>query len=825
MTTIPEVLARAKTHHRAGQLQPAEQLYREILQVDPANAEVHYLLGAACRALGKPHEAVASLQQAVRLKPDHVAAHNHLGVTLAQQGRLDEAIACFRQALRLQPDFAEAHNNLRKALAQLGQRQLPAGAAQRSTEEADSATVLNNRGAALAQQRKWDEAAACYRRALELQPDFATAHNNLGNVLKEQGKREEAIACYQRALQLRPDFAGAHNNLALAWQEQGKLDEAVAGYRRSLELNPNYVETHNNLGTVLQKQGKLDEAAACYRQALQLRPGYAEAHSNLGVALQGRGKLAEAAACQRRALELKPEFAEAHTNLGIALQAQGKLTEAAACHRRALELRPDYPAAYNNLALVLQEQGKVDEAVACYQGALQLKPDYPQAHNNLATALKIQGKLAEAAACYQRALELAPDFAEAHSNCLLCQHYHPDVTLAALAASHADWDRRHGIPLQTTWRPAANDRTADRRLRLGFVSADFGRHPVGWFVVRVLEELRGHDCEIVCYSERGTKDDITARIEAAAGAWRDVQGLAHAALAEQIRADGIDILFDLAGHTAKNRLPVFARKPAPIQVTWLGYVGTTGLSAMDYLLADRWEIPEGMEKHYHEQVLRLPDGYVCYDPPAYAPPVGALPALGQGHVTFGSFNNPGKINPAVAAVWAEILRRMPTSRLVLKYAAFDDPGNRRRYEDLFAAAGADPSRLELLGWSAHQQLLAEYQRIDVALDPFPYSGGLTTCEALWMGVPVITYPGETFAGRHSLSHLSNVGLTETAARDLSHYVDLAAKWASDLPRLADLRAQLRGRMARSPLCDGPRFAANLMHTLRALWRQCCEAAR
>ena len=416
--------------------------------------------------------------------------------------------------------------------------------------------------------RRIPEAVACYRRALELKPDYAEAHNNLGNALKDQGKLDEAVACYRRALELKPDYAEAHNNLGNALKDQGKLDEAVACYRRALELKPDYAEAHNNLGIALKDQGKLDEAVACYRRALELKPDYAEAHNNLGIALKDQGKLDEAVACYRRALELKPDYAEAHNNLGIALKDQGKLDEAVACYRRALELKPDYAEAHNNLGIALKDQGKLDEAVACYRRALELKPDYAEAHNNLGNALKDQGKLDEAVACYRRALELKPDYAEAHSNLLLTLQYCTGVTPAALAEAHAEYDRRHAAPLRGAIAQHENVRDRHGRLRLGFVSPDLGRHPVGYFLVRVLENLGQEQHETICYSDRIVKDDLTHRLQAAATQWRDVIGMSDQRLAEQIRADRIDILFDLAGHTAHNRLLVFARKPAPIQITW-----------------------------------------------------------------------------------------------------------------------------------------------------------------------------------------------------------------------------------------------------------------
>ncbi len=481
--------------------------------------------------------------------------------------------------------------------------------------------------------------------------------------------------------------------------------------------------------------------------------------------------------------------------------------------------------AHNNLGIAFKDQGKLDEAVDCCHRAVELKPDYARAHANLGNAFYGQGRLEEAVACYRRALDLKPDDAGVHSNLLFALHYFNGVTAASLAEAHAAYDRRHAASLYgaATQHECLRDRPD--LLRLGFVSHDLGRHPVGYFLIAVLENLNQSNLETICYSDRMVKDDLSLRLQAAATHWHDVVGITDERLAEQIRADRIDILFDLAGHTAGNRLLLFARKPAPIQVTWAGYVGTTGLRTMDYLLADCYEVPPGSERHYQEQVLRMPDDYVCYAPPGDAPAVARLPALERGHVTLGCFNNPAKVTRHAIEVWAKILRRLPGARLVLKYKGCNDRGNARRFGEMFSTHGIDPDRLELLGSSPHAELLGEYNRIDLALDPFPYSGGLTTCEALWMGVPVITCPFETFASRHSLSHLSNVGVPELIAHDLNEYVELAVALASDLPRLATLRAGLRERMAASPLCDGKRFAANLSALLREVWQRWVDQAQ
>jgi predicted O-linked N-acetylglucosamine transferase (SPINDLY family) len=399
----------------------------------------------------------------------------------------------------------------------------------------------------------------------------------------------------------------------------------------------------------------------------------------------------------------------------------------------------------------------------------------------------------------------------------LNEQYRPGVTLAALADAHAQWELRHGAPLRSGWQPFRPAVDADRPLRLGFVSGDLFSHPVGIFLAPVLERLDRSRWFTVCYAAGKNADVMTARLARAAGLWRPVHDLSDQALAQLIRADAIDLLIDLSGHTGRNRLLTFARRPAPVQLTWMGYVGTTGLAAMDWLIADRFHVPPGHERHVRESVMRLPDGYICYEPPPYAPAVGPLPALASGRVTFGGLHNPAKITPPVVTTWAEILRQVADSRLLLKSHWLEDAGLRRRLTEQFAAEGIAAERLELQGVSSHVQQLERYNMIDVALDPFPYSGGLTTCEACWMGVPVVTCPGETFASRHSLSHLSNIGLTETITTSLADYVAVAVGLAHDLTRLAGLRSGLRSRMAGSRLCDADRFAAGLGAALRRAW--------
>jgi protein O-GlcNAc transferase len=815
---MAEAFAIAVQHHRAGRLQAAESFYLQILQADPENADVLHLLGlihaqagnhrmaveyigralavrpdwAEAQAnlgnvlteLGRPDEAVSVLRRALQLKSDHAEAHNSLGTALEAQGDVDEAMACYRRAVELRPGFAEAHSNLGNA--------------------------LKGRG-------RLDEAINCYRRALGLRPDFAEVHNNLGVALSDLGRLDEAVACYRRAVELRPDFAEAHSNLGNALKGRGDADEAIVCYRRALERKPDHAAAHNNLGIALSDLGHLDEAVASYHRAVELRPDFAEAHNNLGIALSDLGHLDEAVASYRRALALRPGFAEAHYNLGHVLEVRGDADQAVACYRQAVALKRDFAEAHNNLGNVLKNQGDLGGAITCYRRALELSPEHAGAHNNLGNALRDQGDLDGALACYRRVLQLKPDHATAHSNLLYTLQYRTGVTLAVLAEAHAEYDRRHAAPLRGAVARQEKPRDSRGRIRLGFVSPDLGWHPVGSFLVRVLENLDRERHETICYSDRIIKDRLSHRLQAAATQWRDVFSISDERLAEQVRADGIDILFDLAGHTARNRLLVFARKPAPIQISWIGYEGTTGLDAMDYLIADHFMVPPGSERYYRERALRMPDGYLCYDPPETAPAVGPPPCLTEGFATFGSFNNPAKITPEVVAVWARILREAPNARLLMKYRGLADQAVRERFFGLFAAQRVGPERLDLLPWSSYPDYLATYRRVDVVLDPFPFSGSATTCEALWMGVPVITSPRETFASRHSLSHLTNIGLTETIAQDSDAYVALAVSLASDPARLGALRSGLRQRMAASPLCDGARFANHLTLLLSDVW--------
>lgn len=606
--------------------------------------------------------------------------------------------------------------------------------------------------------------------------------------------------------------------LGRAHHQAGALELAEQIYRQVLAAVPAHAEALQLLGVIAHQRGLHDQAARLIEQAVAADPARPDFFSNLGETYRAMGRRAEAAAALERALQLKPDYARACYNLGLVHQDAGDVRQAAACYRRAIEIDPAHARSYNNLGVLLVNGGELDAGIEVLQTAVGLQPDYADAWNNLGSARHDQGDTAAVLDCYRRAMSIEPGDAEVHSNFLLTLQHRSGITPEALSTAHAEYQRRHAAPLRAAWRPHQNVRDPERVLRLGFVSGDFNRHPVAFFIVRALENLDRGRFHVTCYSDVLEPDAMTERVRRAADTWRPTLSLSHAELAEQVRRDRIDILFDLAGHTAHNRLLAFARRPAPIQITWLGYVGTTGLEAMDYLLADACEVPAEAERYACERVLRMPDAYVCFDPPGAAPEPGPLPGLAQGRLTFGCFNRAAKISAEIAAAWGEILRRAAGARLLIKSFAVEAASAQDYLRRLLDAQGVPLDRVDFEGGASHEELLASYNRIDVALDTFPYSGGLTTCEALWMGVPVVTVPGATFAGRHSLTHLTAAGLTETIAPDLPGYVDLAVRLGADLPRLAELRAGLREQVARSPLCDGPRFAAHLSEVLLSAWR-------
>jgi len=818
--TIEQSFELAVQHHQSGRLAEAEALYRQILAADPRHAGALHLLGVVAHQVGQNDVAVELIRQATALKPDFPEAYNNLGIALKDQGQLDEAIAACRQAIILKPHYPAAYYNL---------------------------------GIALEGQNQLDEAIAAYRQAIALKPDHPNACNNLGNVLKDKGQLDEAIAVYRQAIALKPDYAEAHSNLGNALREKGQFEKAVTACREAISLQPNLSEAHSNLGNALREKGQLDEAIAAYRQAIALKPNRPEAYSNLGNALEGKGRLDEAIAACRQAIALKPSYPEAHSNLGVVLKTQGRLDEAIAAYRRAIALKPNYPEAHNNLGGALRDQGQLDEAIASYHHAIALNAHYSDAHSNLGVALKDVGQLDEAIAAYRQAIALKPSHSEAHSNLALTLHYHPGFDARAIARELELWNQQHVQPLRQFLRPHPNDATPDRRLRIGYVSPDFRGHPVGRSLLPLLAQHDHHNFEIFCYPQVPVPDDLTRQLRAHADHWHSLLGLTNPEAAELIRQHQIDILVDLALHTAHHRLLMFAHQPAPVQVSYAGYPGSAGVETIGYRISDRWlesEMGDGRSEfgsapHSRSPISHLPspreallsdlrsprpelrpaervfllDSFWCYSPHGADLPVNALPALENKFVTFGCLNNFCKVNEQVLALWSRILARAESSRLIiLSFAG----SHRQRTLARLQQAGVDASRVDFVAPRPRHEYLEFYHRIDIGLDTFPYNGHTTSLDAFWMGVPVIGLAGELPVSRAGLSNLMNLGLPELLADTEDEYVEKAAQLAADLPRLARLRATLRSRMEASPLMDAPRFARSIEAAYRAMWRRWCR---
>jgi predicted O-linked N-acetylglucosamine transferase (SPINDLY family) len=663
-----------------------------------------------------------------------------------------------------------------------------------------------------------DHAANLLSRASKLDPANPDCLGILGEVFDRLSRPADAIAAYRAAVALKPDWAEVQSNLGHLLLITGKPAEAIDAYQTALRHRPNLPETYSNLAEAFRVQGRIHDAADAARTAIRLKPDLFAAHGNLGNALHALGQFEEAIACHREALRLNPQFIDAWNNLALALAALRRYDEAADAYRAALRITPNpaYAEIMTNLGTMLVATNRLDEAIDTYRDAIRARPDYVNAHSNLGNALREQGLIDEAIESFRTAVRLQPNYPLPGSNLLFALHFHPAVTNEQLLAEHLSWAKQHAEPLTAATSPHANARDSDRRLRVGFVSPDLRDHPIGRFMLPLLEHHDRARMEMICYASAKRTDDITRQLRAHAALWRDIVGQSDAALADMIRADRIDVLIDLSLHSSGNALLAFARKPAPVQITWLGYAGTSGMSAIDFRLTDPYLDPAGFDAIYSERSLRLPRTFWCYAAPPEAPAaVAPPPSQSAGYVTFGCLNQFSKVSETARQTWLKILANTPNSRLVLHSL----PGlHRDRIAAEFAAADIDPARIEWIDKLPMADYLATYNRIDIALDPSPYTGGTTTCDALWMGVPVVTLAGQRAVARGGVSILSTVGLPELIAKDSDDYVRIATDLARHPMRLS------REQLLASPLMDAPAFARDFEETIRTAWRRWCESA-
>ena len=641
---------------------------------------------------------------------------------------------------------------------------------------------------ALFRDARLAESEDTLRKILSQHAGFADAFQMLGVIASKRGEHDKAIELISKAVAIDPNQAGYHYNLAKAYEGAENIDAAISAYRESIRLNTANPSSWLNLSSMLLRKSNPEAAAKVANEALRLQPNSVPALNNLGIALS---------------------------------RIEGRLDEAELVFQHALKLKPDQADTHVNLARMLSAQDRNDEATHLLRKAIDLAPTMAEAYNNLSSTLKFEGKLEEALDCSHRALELQPG-ATPHSNLLFNLNYYPHIEPERLYREHLAWAEKYASAPASAIAQHQNDANMHRQLRIGYLSPDFRKHPVATFMQPIIASHHPDRVKIYCYANVEKIDDMSKWFQSHSDEWRDIYGLTDSQAAELIRNDKIDILVELAGHTGGNRLPLMALRPAPVQASYLGYLGTTGLSAIDYKITDAITDPPGAtEAFYSEKLARLPHGMWCYSPPPDAAEVAPAPVLRNSHITFASFNNSAKVSKDVVRVWADILRTVPNSKLLMltKGEGSVHTFFGREFED----RGIDSSRIDLRTRVPFQDYLNLHADVDIALDPFPYTGGTTTCHALWMGVPVITLPGLRPFSRSSAGILTTLGLSDWIATSPDDYVRIAAEKASDPDGLQHMRESLRARMQASPLTQGDAFTRSLEDCYSQMWHSWCNA--
>jgi protein O-GlcNAc transferase len=844
----------ALQHHRSGRFAQAEDACRQALAVEPNNVDVLHFSGVLAFERRDYSRAQEFIRLALAQDAGNAAAHNDLGNVFAAQGRPDEAMRSYIAALALQPDYADALCNLgrvfrernqpdeaekcyRRALAAAPGLAAACGELERLQRDRESRIAQ-----LLAEERRGegkdaqahidlgkrlracglrDKAFAHFGKALSLAPDFGPALYQAGNAHLTAGELDQAIACYSRALAADPDFADAHINLGYALQARGRLDEAASSYRRALALAPNIADTHLNLGNVHRERGELEAARECYEKALALAPDLVPAYVNLGNVKLRLARAQEAIACFRSALALEPDMSETHYNLGMAAHHAGMFAPAKAALVRYLAANPDDKAALITLADAHRNLNEVDAARSCYERVLALDPAAPDAHNGLANVLRNQARHDSAVAHYELAIRHDPRPVVALQNLLFCMLCMGRYTERDIYERHREFARRFEEPLRSLQRAHANRPDPERRLKIGYVSPDFRSNVVAQYVEPI---LRHHDrtrFEVRCYFTGAIRDELTGTVASLVEQWHDVHALSDDAFAALIRSHGIDVLVDLCGHGPGNRILVFARKPAPVQINYLDYSATTGLDSIDYRLTTEACDPTGRaEQYYSEKLVRLPRTYWTYNPSVRLP-VSPLPLESNGYPTFGSFSLYYRITAEVLQVWARLLRAVPRSRLLIIGVA--QGSTREALLEAMRGAEIAPERIlahDVVPYQRYNELMAS---VDVALAPFPYNGATTMLDCLWNGVPVVALRGrEMFYSRMGESLLGELGLERLIGNDADEYVRIAAALTDSAAELAALRAKLREKLERSAMRDFRGFTQALEAAYRTLWAEWCS---
>ncbi|MBU0665478.1 MAG: tetratricopeptide repeat protein [Proteobacteria bacterium] len=666
---------------------------------------------------------------------------------------------------------------------------------------------------------KKDEALSLATRLTRQFPRHGFAWKVLGPLLFQKGMRKEAIEAMTRAVECLPNDAEVHANLGVALEQSGLFAEAEQSYKYAIRCDRKHIQAHYNLANILTDQNRLNEAETEYKLALKSKPDYFEACCNLANILKDQNRLNEAETYYNQALKLKPDSPEVYYNLGNSLRMQTRIPEAIKCFYQAIELKPEFAKAHNNLGVCFKEQGLFSQAEAAYHQAIKLAPNYADAYSNMGSLASLQSRMNEAEDYFNRALKLSPDEARIHSNLLFTLNYHPDKSGKEIFQHYKDFNAHFGLPLQKEWQAHGNNRDATRRLRIGYVCPQFCHHPIQNFLEPLLANHDKQQVEVYAYSDTVKEDAVTNRYKTYVNHWVATASLNDFDLTQHIRKDSIDILIDIAGHTGGNRLLVFARKPAPVSLHWLDFGYTTGLTAIDYYLTDKATVPPGSEDLFSEIPWRLETPCLAYRPTTGMGEINTLPAASRGYVSFGTLTRAVRINYRSIRIWAEILKKVPYSKLIINSGSFKDPAMCNEFADKFAAQGIDRDRLDIGYHSPPWDVL---RQMDIGFDCFPHNSGTTLFENLYMGIPFITLADRPSVGRLGASILEGVGHPEWIAYTEDEYIEKAVALAGDLPKLATLRAKLRLEMEQSPLMDERGFARKVEAAYREMFTKWCE---
>jgi protein O-GlcNAc transferase len=784
---LQEKFQRAMALHQQGQLVQAQALYAQVLTVQPEHADCLHLLGLIALQDKDYQRAAHLIEKAFQSNPANAGYFVNHGIALKELGQLEAAITSYDRAIALVPNYAAAYysrGNAQKSLHQL------------------------------------DAAIASYDKALALQPTDVLAHINRGMALEEHQQLDAALASYDKAVTLAPNFPEAHYNRGNVLKGLGQFDNAITSYKAAIALKPDYVEAYTNLGVAQQELLDWDAAIASCDKAIACNPSYAAAHFNRGLALDSQNQWEAALTSYETAIALQPDYPGAFCNRGHTLHVCGKLDDAVASYDKAISLKANYSDAYYNRGITLLALGRVDDAEQSYRQALTINPKLEQAHHNLALSLQTRGEIALAMQSFRAALACNPNRADSHTGLLYCLSSDATVDAKALFAEHLRFGEQFEAPLRASWQPHSNTREPERILKVGIVSADLCRHAIATFIEPLLQELaQSSQYSLHAYYNNTIQDPVTARLKTYFFQWNAIAAMSDDALAAKIRADGIDILIDLSGHTALNRLLTFARKPAPIQITWMGFPGTTGLQAMDYYLTDRFFLPPGQFDHlFTEKLVYLPAS-APFLPSTDAPEVNGLPALANGYLTFGSFNRRTKISAPVVALWAQVLRALPNARMVIgAMEANEGPS----LLACFADEGIAPNRLSIFPKSDMKTYLGLHHQVDICLDTFPYNGGTTNLHALWMGVPTLTLSGSTPVSHTGATVLGHLDLGEFQAKSEKEFVDASLLLSFNLDHLSEIRSTLRQRFDTTAVRQPKILTNGIECAFRTMWNRWCS---